>query len=356
MRRTETVPTTLAAVFLLACGAPEPPSAEDAAAAARGETRGFVLSRWAMVIPATDPADCPQGFNLNYVEFEEQQGREVATDCDDPAAHPDPGYRTLDAPGTLLGLDLDGIASTLASSGPGTCPHDDFSGPGGEPGIDHQVWRAIGCVRGYQKGDQIDSTSRAAIKDGSLTILLEVTGVDDLIEDDEIQLRIFSSSDRAPLSPAGELLPGASLEVHEEQRFHSRVARGQIRDGILTTEPIDMRLELTIQVIDFEYWIRDARIRMQMRPDGTGEGVLAGYWDLENFYSVMARHYLASAAARFLGYTCPGFYAALHSQADGHPDPETGQCTSLSAAWEIEAVPAFVIQSDAPAVPVATGG
>ena len=355
MRRWMISSMTTAAAFAMACGAPEPPSAADAAAAATGATRGFVLSRWAMVIPETDPANCPEGFNLNYVEFEEQQGREVATDCDDPAAHPDPGYMTLDAAGTLMGLDLDAVASTLASPGPGTCPHDDFTGLGGEPGIDHQVWRAIGCVRGYQKGDQIDSSSRAAIKDGSLTILLEVAGVNDLVEDDDVQVRIFSSSDRAPLSPTGELLPGASLEVHDDVRFHSQVARGQIRNGVLTTEPVDVRLELTIQVIDFEYWIRDARIRMQMHPDGSGEGVLGGYWDLENFYTVMGRHFLASLAARYLGYTCPGFYAALHRQADGHPDPETGNCTSLSAAWEIEAVPAFVIQRDAPPAQLAAG-
>jgi hypothetical protein len=277
----------------------------------------------------------------------------VATDCDDPGAHPDPGYRTLDAASQLPGLDLDGFASTTARPGPDTCPHDDFTGPAGEPGIDHQIWRAIGCVRGYQKGDQVDSTLGAAIRDGSFTILLELSGVDDLIEDDSVQVRIFSSTDRAPLSASGQLLPGASLAVHEDARFHSQPARGQIHAGILTTEPIDIRLEFEVQVIDFEYWIRDARIRMQMRPDGSGEGLLAGYWDLENFYTMISRHFLAESAARFLGYTCPGFYAALHSQADGHPDPETGSCTSLSAAWQIEAVPAFVIQSEAQ---VAAGG
>lgn len=343
------------AAWLAACGSPETPAPERARDAAQGSTRGFVLSKWAVVIPERDPAACPQGFNLNYDEFEKQQGREVATDCDDPGAHPDPGFMTLDAPGTLVGLDLDGEASTSTSVGSHTCPHDDFTGPNGELGIDYQLWRVVGCVRGYQKGDMVASGSEAAIKDGSTTILVSVTGIDDPVNDDDVQVQVFSSTDGVPTSASGELLAGGSFDVHEDPRFHSPVAAGRIRDGVLTTEPMDLRLEIEVQLVDFEYWIRDAAIRMELRPDGTASGVLAGYWDLENYYSVMARHSQAEVGARFIGYTCPGLYAALHRMADGHRDSETGSCTSLSTVWELEALPAFVIQSGA-APQVAAGG
>ena len=41
-----------------------------------------------------------------------------------------------------------------------------------------------------------------------------------------------------------------------------------------------------------------------------------------------------------------GLYHALHRLADGNPDPATGKCTSLSAAFPLEAVPAFVIHPE----------
>ena len=43
------------------------------------------------------------------------------------------------------------------------------------------------------------------------------------------------------------------------------------------------------------------------------------------------------------GWTCPSAYAAMKKFADGYRDPKTGQCTALSTAYRIEAVPAFVI-------------
>ena len=107
-----------------ACGSPEAPSEEQARAAATGETRGLVLSTFAMVIPEPDPGACPAGLNLNAKQFDEQHGREVATDCEDPGAHPDPGFQRLEAPGTLVGLDLDGLTSS--SDAAGRCAHDDF--------------------------------------------------------------------------------------------------------------------------------------------------------------------------------------------------------------------------------------
>ena len=333
-------------VAAAACGSPEPPSEEQARAAATGETRGLVLSTFAMVIPGPDPAACPAGLNLNAKQIEEEHGREVSTDCDDPGAHPDPGFLTLDTPGALTGLDLDGITSS--SDAPGRCAHDDFRDPSGAPGIDHQMWRVVGCTRGYQRGDLIDDYGRGAVRTGSFTALIELRGLDDPVDDDLVEVRFFSSEDEVPTGAAGEPLAGGSFAPHPDPRFHSAATTGRVRDGVLTTDPVDLRLQIEIQVIDSAYWIRDAVLEVALTPDGAASGLLAGYWDVENFYEMMGRHYLASLAARFLGYTCPGLYRALHALADGHPDPETGACTSLSAAWEVEAIPAFIVHAEEP--------
>jgi hypothetical protein len=36
----------------------------------------------------------------------------------------------------------------------------------------------------------------------------------------------------------------------------------------------------------------------------------------------------------------------MHRYADGFKDPKTGQCTAMSTAWQIAAIPAFVIHPD----------
>jgi hypothetical protein len=337
-------PALGACLLIVACGSPEIPTQEDARAAAQGATRGFVLSSFQMVIPPADPAACPDGFNLNSKQLEEKLGTSVGTDCDDPLAHPDPGFVTLETPGSLAGLDLDGRVSRRSEGG--VCAHDDFSAPDGRPGIDHQLWRVVGCTRGYQKGDLIDDTGRTAIRSGGFTVLVEVSGLDDPVDDDAVEVRFFSSEDEPPAGAAGEILAGGSFEPHPDSRFHSATAAGRIRDGVLTTDPVDLRLEIEIQVIDSAYWIRDAVLELELAADGSGRGLVAGYWDIDSFYEMMGRHYLASLAARFLGYTCPGLYRALHELADGHPNPETGACTSLSSAWQVEAVPAFILHSE----------
>ena len=46
------------------------------------------------------------------------------------------------------------------------------------------------------------------------------------------------------------------------------------------------------------------------------------------------------------GTNCPSMYVAAHELADGYPDPETGQCTHLSSAFDIGAYAAFIIHPD----------
>jgi hypothetical protein len=47
-----------------------------------------------------------------------------------------------------------------------------------------------------------------------------------------------------------------------------------------------------------------------------------------------------------IGVDCPTFSQAVHRYADGYPDPATGKCTAISTAFDIEAVPAFIIHPE----------
>jgi hypothetical protein len=139
--------------------------------------------------------------------------------------------------------------------------------------------------------------------------------------------------------------------VHEDTMYHSEVFSGEIKDGIFTAGPVDAKLRFKVQAIDNHYYFKDLRIRAEMLPNGGMKGVLAGYWDIENTFDFLTEVYigpihLGRAAANNIGYMCSGVYHALPKVADGHPDPETGKCTSMSTVIKFAAVPAFVLQQE----------
>ena len=64
------------------------------------------------------------------------------------AGKPDPHFRTVeggDIP--VFGIDIDGVVSA-GGDNPGrkACSHHDFVGRHGEPGVDNQFFRVIGCI------------------------------------------------------------------------------------------------------------------------------------------------------------------------------------------------------------------
>ena len=313
---------------------------DDGSAPAR-DVMGFVVSGFGAVTATHDGDPCPGGFNLGPVERQAAGLPALPDDCDHPEANEDPDFKTLDAPGTVDGVDMDGRSSTKASAGEGECAHDDFVGPDGMPGIDLQLWRAVGCVRGFQPGEITDVVVDQSVRAGSMTILIEVRGVDDWQEDDSVRVQVFASTDAPPLGGDGSVLPYGTLSAHEDPRYHSEVGAGRIENGVLTAGPMDVRVRLNIQIVAGDLTFHDARLRMEVGPDGTAHGQIFGFQPIGEFYDLFGRQAGQDGAAA-IGYTCSGLYGALSSQADGDFDPATGQCSSISVGYHFEAVPAFI--------------
>ena len=242
------------------------------------------------------------------------------------------------------GFDLDGVASTIDAPGPGACPHDDLSGPGGESGIDNALWGALGCIWGYERGSTIDEYAVSNIKEGQRTILVRLSGVDDERNDDHVELALFTSPDPIPADASGALMSGASLGVTDDARYRN-VMDARIVDGVVTAGPVDLRLDFNGQFLDSEYPFRDAQLRLEILADGSMRGLLGGYWDVEQFYDSYARQATRSGAFS-VGFRCPGMYGALKRRADAYPDPETGACTAISTVFRLVGIPAFVIEPE----------
>lgn len=364
----------LSAALLWGCGAePAPPPSEaELEAAASGEVRGFVFSDWGYEIPREFPGDCPDGMNITEPEFLSDEYAAVSDEvkqlyeagdrkaavsllpadaCQDPAVRPDPGHLTMNGPASQYGIDLDGEHSELAAGG--SCAHEDFTSPDGTRGIDSQYWRLMGCVAGYRPDglfDRLFSTG-SSITENGYSQLIEMTLVEGTAQDGRVSLRLFTGAGPPMLDAAGAVMSDTSQFVNEDPTYHSEPFEGVIKDGILTAGPGEVRLRFKVQAIDNEFWFRDARIRAEMLPDGSMEGLLAGYWDSESVFDFLTDVsfgpvHLGRAAANNIGYMCAGVYHALPRVADGHPDPETGECTSISTTIRFAAVPGFVMQPE----------
>lgn len=363
-----------------------------------GQMRGYVFTRFMFARPATDLAtDCPQGLSMslrdafiaqlppedrpraeqvkgfgevgsmilatdhpeNGLKFEEKTEppanlsvaeREALfkayikhrrdpnrhTICNNPADYKGVGYRTIDHTGTGSGLDLDGTTDGHATAT--SCAHKKFTGADGMPGIDNQFWRVAGCIAVYRSGG-LDWDS--SIASGEWAVLMEVSTPKGGGPDGDVDVDFYSSKDSLTLDASGKVPAGLSLEYIDDPRLIAKT-HGRIENGILTTEPVDFTYKYDNQIVHERWAFEGARFRLQMLPDGGLKGQMGAYADADTFYTYTVKPQTIDGASAN-NIDCPGFYAALHTLADGQRDPKTGACSALSVAFDLQAIPAFVI-------------
>jgi len=92
------------------------------------------------------------------------------------------------------------------------------------------------------------------------------------------------------------------------------------------------------------------QLRLTMASDGSLTGFIGGYQPWRDYY-----HYLAIRGENDGQVNLPGVFYAMKHLADGVPDPATGQNTAISAAYWLEAVPAFHTSVDGGVMGIAVG-
>ncbi|GFE87665.1 hypothetical protein [Steroidobacter agaridevorans] len=383
MTRTSSVVTFALLLSAGAAGAASPEFVQNGRA-------GFVVTgiRYALGDDAAQTGACPRGMSLNVAEIYaatpegkrrkgepddayskrvEAGGRAISAAsngrnvCANPeAAPPDPHYRSLESAKVVAdGIDLDAVDSNAQQpAAGGMCPHQDFVGRNGQRGVDNQFFRVVGCNRSFQSTGQSNGFGIGMLT-GSWGILITLDGVDDIRNDDDVEVGFVSNADPIQLSPTREPLAYATYAMHQDPRYRSSM-RGRIKDGVLTTDPVDVRFYTEVNSLFNDRPLKRARLHMTLSETGVIEGFLAGYTPVESVYDMqfgfrnarnaagepgpqMLRLHTANGAARVLGYTCQGAYQSLYQHADADPDPQTGRCSSLSTQYHIKAVPAFVV-------------
>ncbi len=291
--------------------------------------------------------ECPDGLNEGPREHfkalypeapgkkwkltETQLAREAETWF--PNITPDPiPYRTAVGP-IAYGLNLDG------KIGP-----NDFTNPAGEKGVDNQLQRAWGCQPTYRSGSFNLMRFNDWRKYQYNTIVIELTDVDSLENDDDVTLTTYRGRDKIMTNATGSTyLPGSSQRLDTRwgklfiQKFHGRIV-----NGVLTTEGADYLMPSAGNggsITDIRYY--NTRWRLALMPD-QAKGVMAGYMDIDDWNAgtnqIRSTHHQA-----YDKQATPSIYRAMRKLADYRPDPVTGENTAISMASRVGVTQVFVI-------------
>lgn len=340
-----------AALALFLAAVPVPALSLDGTepSALRDGEIGYVLTYlyWAIHQDKDDKVDCPQGFNSGPRQqyealfpasgpaptvTEARLALEGKTWNPEPGADQFPFYEPQG--GISYGFNLDGQVT-----------EEDYVSPDGEPGIDNQLFRTLACIIGFRGPDGVEYIFESkAIKDERYNrLMLHLSGVDSLDNDDAVTVTVYRGLDRLLTDASGEkVVPGGSQRV--DTRWGKSLIRrldGEITDGVLTTEPIDDLVIpwMNLGVPTYQL-IRDMRLRLDLS-ETTAKGLIGGYADVETWYRQLLRndstHHLSNGDISAIS-----LYKQLARVADAHPDPETGRNTAISTALHAEFVQVFI--------------
>jgi hypothetical protein len=259
--------------------------------------------------------------------------------CWFPEVVKDPPLRIVKGP-TGRGMNLDGTEDGAAT--PKSCKHEKFTTPDGKSKVDNQMYRLLGCIYGWRRGNYMEGHPNRERRDSSQgIILLHVTDVDDERNDPDVTVAFESTTDILRKDPMGGILPWGSYRINPTPHYGTK-AKGKIVDGRLITEPVDARLPLYGNNVTGDMIYKGLRLDLDLANAGEGEahqGMLAGYRDWDNFWDYIRKIEFLTVTGQ---WSCPAIYVASKELADGYPD-ENGNCTAISDAMDILAVPAFVI-------------
>ncbi len=237
---------------------------------------------------------------------------------------------------TAIGLDLDGKTKP-----------SDFTSPEGKSGVDNQLYRVVGCIMNYRDGASIINSERAFLLGYHFNrLLIELTDVDSLVNDDDVTITTYRGLDALLRDAQGDFQAGGTerIDMRWGGKDFVHTGKGMIVNGVLKSEPMDI---LVPQQVAFSSaaasTLRGARFDLKLTP-AKAEGLIGGYADIESFY----RRFNRAWGTHFMSYgqqVPPMVYRALHHLADGYPDPETGDNTAISSSYSVKLVQVRILHA-----------
>jgi hypothetical protein len=214
-----------------------------------------------------------------------------------------------------------------------TCGHADRTDPDGVPGIDNEL---SGLVPDIEEivGDAVDGLIQGAINNGELLILLEVKGVDGLVDDGCVEVATEIGDGTPAIGNDGVIESYQTYDL-DASNVRSESPPGRIEGGVLRVGPFDMAIPIAIFDVSFTLNVHSGRVRLEIDEDtGKMKGLLGGGIVVEELLDGVK---VGAGVSDFIGPIA----VVARAASDLAPDEE-GKCRQLSVAMEVEAVPAFV--------------
>lgn len=228
------------------------------------------------------------------------------------------------------GFDLDGIVSDDGDEA--SCGHQDFTSPDGETGIDNQFALLLPIIEGAG-GQALEDLIQNAINDGNILVVLELGGLDDLQNDDDVSMTLMRGVGNPVLGFDARLAPDQTFDVDPEGQYE--YAEGlSVNDGVLRATG----LEFTLPVYVFEYLfpmdLTQGVVEVRFNDDGTATGRLAGAVQVSNV-AYLAEEAAIPSSFRDLLIQIASNYADMDQQPDG-------TCNAFSVTFNFTATTAFI--------------
>jgi hypothetical protein len=337
----------------------------SASAALASETRGFVVD-WFHIATLSGSESCPGGLNpLSEVFYKrdlKNLGYTPAQIEDLLKDFPNGGYLpVVTNRGRVDGKPVNIYANPWTEADPGMItvtgkrafgfnldgkdgPQNFIEPVTGEHGIDNQYYRVVGCTQSHTGAlptrPGLPQTNWDIERDYMPAWLIEISGVDDFKNDDDVTVSVYRALSPAKRDASGDVRSDMTMWIDSDPRLMN-VMHGRIKNGAVLTDPVDHLRMVANPMIMAEFDLHNARLRLELTPDGKLKGIIGGYQLWENLYfgSLGAQGWATEHAA---GVDMPAVYHAMKRFADHAPDPKTGQNTEISGTYWIEAVPAFL--------------
>jgi len=322
---------------------------------------GFAMTRRAWAVRRTPgmQEECPHGLNDGPREqfaqlFPQDNGQkwtlaetQLAREADIyfPSRAED-GFVFKEAQGKIApGLNLDGKIDA-----------NDFTSPDGEKGVDNQLFRAIGCLGGWN-GEGVPfinfQDTNYLRRHPSNRFIFEISEVDDLVNDPDVTVTTYRGLDPLLADASGDgFIPGGTQRVDARfGKIYITSMKGKIVDGELITESADGIIPLSIAFDTSGHNpIKGMRFRMKLTPE-RAQGYIGGYADV-NGWMLQFKTSWGTHHAAYGQVSSQSLARAMYRLADGYPDA-TGQNTAISAALEGDFIQVFI---EHPEHPVAANG
>jgi hypothetical protein len=246
-----------------------------------------------------------------------------------------------EADGVSEGFDLDAV--TTAAGDPTGCGIADFVGPDGTPGVDNAFARMIPALEATE-AQAVEELVQATINSGELLLMVRLTGVDDLQNDDCVTVEVLHAEGQTFLGNDGYLLPNQTFTLESEIPI-TRVTGATIVDGTVRAEGLGIRVPIQIFDVALDLQLLDGVFQLTPTasavdtgvtlPEGSYAGLMAGGVETAAIQGIADSPNVDSALS--------GLVAALLA-ANADLEPVNGVCSQLSMTFRTEAVRAFLLE------------